>query len=190
MGCTSRYYSKHTCMTEAEKKLYKMMIKSFNKFLNTIDKRIVIMPCVRIADFVGVRGNLDTNRKLLYSITSKHIDYLICDGTTLDIIFAVELDDYYHNIPDKIARDKKVEKILNECGIKLFRIKEQIRKVDEKTLDPMINYLLSYYAPKCPKCGAQTVLKISKQNTNYGHRFYGCSEWNFGNGCDYNLSIG
>jgi len=181
------YIGKESPLTNAEKKLYKIMLQAFNSRLRVINKSITIFPCVRLADFLDLAPN--HRKKALYNIACKHIDYLVCDSETLDIVFAVELDDDYHNKADRVIRDRFVENTLSECGIKLFRVKEKIDFVDETTISGLIDYLLEVYAPICPLCGSPTTLKKSSYRKNFGHRFYGCTKWRTKNHCSYNLSI-
>lgn len=184
-----RYYSKRACMTNAEKTLYKLMNKTLNDTLKVVHKSVTILPCVRLADFIGITGKIDMDKKALYEITSKHIDYLICESDTLDIICAVELDDVYHDMPSKVIRDKKVERILKQCNLELFRIKEPIKRVDIQTLSKIIDFILNHYAPKCPVCGTQTLLKIYRDRRGCEHRLYECRNWYNGKGCNYSLNI-
>lgn len=183
------YTSTKSVMTYAEKTLFKLMNRVFNEKLKCIDKHVFIFPMVRVADFIKLDNSLSFDRKAFYNIAYKHIDFLVCAGESLDILFAVELDDSYHNKPEKIERDKFIEKTLRDCGIQLFRVSERIKYVTEETLSDMVDFLLELYAPICPLCGAITVLKKSGVSSNFRHRFYGCSMWHTKNDCIYNLSI-
>ena len=98
------YIRKDNILTEAERKLYHLIYKELNAKLSCIDKSVVVFPKVRLADIVEVDSSLKSKKEYVYKITSKHIDYLICDSVYTDIICAVELDDHYHYRDDRIAR--------------------------------------------------------------------------------------
>ena len=184
------YESDGTLMTNAESTLYRLMKRVYNNKLRCINKSVDIFPKVRLADFINIKKQNKYNKELLYAITNKHIDYLVCDGDNNNIIFAVELDDDYHITEDRVQRDEFVNNLLESVGIKLFRVDQKIRFVDESTLTESIDYLLNRYAPKCPECGADCLMMKSRKNRNYGHRFYGCTMWNKStNKCNYTLDI-
>lgn len=183
------YRPKKSMMTEAEKKLYNIMIRAFNSRLACIDKSIVIFPMVRLADFIEIKNEAKYDKSAFLKIAYKHVDFLVCDSESLNILFAVELDDDYHNRPEKIERDKFIGETFRDCGIQLFRVKEKIKFVNDSTISNIIDYLLELYAPVCPVCGAKTTLKISHNRKNFGHRFYGCTKWRTKDDCGYNLSI-
>lgn len=183
------YTSRKTVMTNAEKALYNIMFDAFNSRLACIGKSVLIFPMVRMADFIQLDESLDWDKGAFLRIAYKHIDYLVCDRDSFDILFAVELDDEYHNKADKMARDKFVEDTLRMCNIQLFRVNERIKNVTDSSISNIIDYLLEIYAPVCPMCGAQMILKKNRTKKNFGHRFYGCSRWGTKNHCGFNISI-
>lgn len=184
------YYLKSNVLTKAECKLFEIMLSEINKRLACINKSIYIFPKVRIADFIEVQDALKFNREYFYKIAQKHIDYLIFDSSTFNLICAVELDDSYHYRADKIERDNFVNETLRGCGLTLFRVDEPIKNVTGLTISNIVDYILDYYTPVCKKCGAPMISRKSKRNSNYGHRFYGCTNWKSnGSGCDYTLDI-
>lgn len=171
------YTAKKSIMTSAEQMLFRVMKSEINSRLKCVNKEVEIFPMVRLADFINVNSLIGSNSKEFYRIAYKHIDFLVCDSENFDIIFAVELDDVYHNSSAKIERDNFVDELLGSCGITLFRINEKIRYVDAATLTNMLDFVLDYYAPNCPECGAKMNMLRSKASRNYGHRFYGCSRY-------------
>lgn len=163
---SSKYIKKDGLMTEAEKKLYKFLRKR-------LPDNVLIMTKVRLADLVDVNKEVTRERKALLQIAYKHVDYVVL-SESLEVICAVELDDYTHETAERQQRDRFVEQTLRECNIDFFRIKckiDLITKEDTKALETCV---YEYLAPTCPICGRPMEVKSSKQRHNYGHRFYGC----------------
>ena len=51
-----------------------------------------------------------------------HVDYVLIDEETQNVILAIELDDESHNTPEAKERDAVKDNALKESGIKLARI--------------------------------------------------------------------
>ena len=184
------YRIANSIMTKAESKLFKMMASEFNRVLKCVGKQVLIFPKIRLGDIVTVKEEFRDKLKYLYKVAYKHIDYLVCDSETFEIVCAIELDDFYHTRESKMERDKFVNNTLKDCGIELFRIGKSIRYVDESTLNNIVDFILDFYAPICPKCGKITVSKKYYGRNRYGHRYYGCSGWKTGKEhCDYKIEI-
>ena len=127
-----------------------------------------------------------SNSKAFYKIACKHVDYLIVDRNTFDIICAVELDDYTHETDKAKERDTFVYHALHEVGIELVRIKTAIKDISKKDLTYIEKIIAAKYAPKCPVCGGEMLVRTSRKSHNLGHRFYGCAK-NYG--CCGNIDI-
>jgi very-short-patch-repair endonuclease len=54
-------------------------------------------------------------------VCAKHVDFLICDAA-LSPIMVVELDDSSHLLPDRIARDRVVNRILKSASLPILRV--------------------------------------------------------------------
>lgn len=182
------YFARDRLMTRAEEKLYRLMLKSINSRLKCINKSVVIFPKIRLADIIDTHRSLD--KSYLYKIAYKHIDYTICDSESLDVITTVELDDDYHNMDSKIARDKFVDETLRYCGVQLFRVGQAIDTVTDSTISNIVDYVISSYCPVCPVCQGIMEFKKSGRRSNYGHRFFGCKNWKpNGEGCNCSIDI-
>ena len=139
---------------------------------------IVIMPKVRLADVIQVNPYGPKNNKALYKIAYKHLDFLIMTpAPKLELLCAVELDDYTHNTKDRVLRDNFVDSVLQDCDIKLFRVKVRIGDIKPEHLRGIEACIIEHFAPKCPDCGRPMTMKSSSRKRNYGHRFYGCIGW-------------
>lgn len=160
-------YIKAKLMTDAEIQLYHFMLNNICQ----ID-RIAIFPKVRLADIINVDKRVTIDKNALYKIAYKHVDFLICNKNTLDIICVVELDDYTHETDEAKNRDLFVMQALSTAGIPVARIRCKIKNISASDLyytDDLINKAL---APKCPRCGKNMVPKAARD----GHRFYACED--------------
>lgn len=179
------YIRKSALLTDAEKKLYMFLKLRLNilskKISRAVGKEVgdfEVMTKVRMADIVEVNKAITRQNHFLNKIAYKHIDFLILSSQpSLDIICAVELDDYTHEAPDRKNRDTFVNEVLKDCGIKLYRIGVRIDTITSEDTRGIEGAILDYYAPRCPKCGRPMEYKASTRNKNYGHRFYGCIGW-------------
>ncbi len=78
---------------------------------------------VRIADVIKVKTGLNNSvrQSALNRITSKHLDFVVCNSNDLAVQFAVELDDRSHRKPKAKARDAFVDDALKVAEVPLFR---------------------------------------------------------------------
>ena len=134
-------------------------------------ERIVIFPKVRLADIINLDEKICTDKNYFWKIAYKHVDYLICDAQTLETICVVELDDYTHDTPEAIKRDRFVMQALQACGINTYRIKSAISVVSKADLVLIEDHLNTLYAPKCPACHS---IMLPKKNMKTGLRFFAC----------------
>lgn len=162
-------YTAVKLMTTAELQLYHFMKNNICR----VDV-IEILAKVRVADIINVDWRLtrDSKKRFLYSITNKHVDFLICDKSTMDVICVVELDDYTHDAKERQNRDEFVMRALKAAGIKTYRIKVKIATIEKSDLRDIEKEINTYFAPDCPVCGEKMVPKENRKNK---HRFYGCS---------------
>lgn len=161
-------YKRAKLLTDAEMQLFHFMQNN----LCQID-RLAILAKVRLADIAEVDTRITLNKDFLWKITNKHVDFLICDKNTLDIICAVELDDYTHESEEAKQRDMFIMQVLDAVGVKTVRIKTKIRAIEKQDLALIDDYINRKLAPKCPYCGKQMYPKESRT----GHRFYACEDF-------------
>ena len=106
------YYKKKNCLlTETELKFYKI-IRDITNELN-----LKICPQVSLYEIVTTSNYAEFEK-----ISKKTIDFVITDNN-LKIKCCIELDDPTHYRQDRIERDNFINKILENVGIKLIRIK-------------------------------------------------------------------
>lgn len=159
-------YKKTRLLTNAELQLYHFMINNLENV-----NRVSIFPKVRLADIIEVDSKITFDKRPLYKIASKHVDFLVCDSTTLDIICVVELDDYTHEQPENKERDIFVMQALKECGIEVARMRFKIATIEKKDLEYLESLIYNYFAPPCPMCGLEMKMQTNRRT---GNKFYAC----------------
>lgn len=100
-----------------------------------------IFAMVRIADLLSVPRGTKNHRSWLNKILSKHIDFVLCDKDSLEVMVGIELDDPSHRRPARQQRDQFVNSAFADAGLPLLRIPtadhydaSSIRKMIEKAI--------------------------------------------------------
>lgn len=109
------YYSRVTLLTKAELNFYKILQK-------VIPQNQSISCKVRLADIINCT---DKHWKggHGFKISSKHIDFVIFDDQTTNILLCIELDDSSHALPHRKKRDVFIDKSLDSADIPILRVK-------------------------------------------------------------------
>jgi hypothetical protein len=80
-----------------------------------------IFAMVRIADLLSVPKGTPNHRSWLNKVLSKHIDFVLCDRETLEVMAGIELDDRSHSLPARVRRDQFVNAAFADAGLPLLR---------------------------------------------------------------------
>ena len=181
-------------LSPAEFSFYKVL-------LSLVGTRLTIQSKVRMADiFFVARPN--ENASYFNRITAKHLDFLVCDATTMKPLFGVELDDSSHQRADRIERDEFVDKVFQAANLPLLHIPTQreyttreitalvapytkdvvnvtVNTETEKAApaQPVDFQNQSSRAPVCTKCGIPMVVRTVSQGEHKGKQFYGCQNY-------------
>jgi len=175
----------------------------FEALRTAVGDRCAICTKVSLGDLFYVKKD-DPSRYRIYTnkIDRKHVDFLLCDSTTMRPLVGIELDDKSHQRPDRRARDEFVDQVFAAAGLPLLHIPARRTYAIEDIyfqlapyLAPSIN-LSKPVAPKpdlartptvkasaptsaqmCPKCGSEMILRTAKSGANVGNRFWGCSNY-------------
>lgn len=113
-----------------------------------IQQDYLIFGKVRIADIIRTRPGLDNSEKwrAFNKISAKHMDFVICNKETLDIIGTIELDDSSHQRPDRILRDQFVDAALGAANVPILHVPVQpqydLNKL-QRELSKVLNLKLS-----------------------------------------------
>jgi hypothetical protein len=71
-------------------------------------------------------------------IARQHLDFVLCDRETTDVLLAIELDDRSHRKLARKRRDRFLTGALNAAGIPLLRVRAAAR-YDSRELAAMID---------------------------------------------------
>lgn len=136
---TFHYYQKKNFMTNRERFFFNLLHSEFHQ-------DFFIFSQVRMVDIIIPIFDKDTQYnsyiKAFRSISQYHIDFLIVDKTNFSIVCAIELDDYSHDLPDRIKRDNKINRIFKFTGITLLRSRKTTELLNK------VRYYIRYYDVK------------------------------------------
>jgi len=157
----------------------------FRLLTDMMADRYVICPKVALSDlFIILRPN--ENVHFFNKIFRKHVDFLLCDPVTYMPSFGVE-------IVKPIAKDgvREADKFMGElftdAGLPLVHVPSQeaydpadivalfqlaVVKVGKTSSVRVGNPMDT--VPNCPVCGKMMVLRIHRNGTNSGKKYYGC----------------
>ncbi|MCX4189423.1 DUF2726 domain-containing protein [Methylophaga sp. OBS3] len=162
---------------------------------------------VRLADVINVHKGIPKSswRTAFNRIQSKHLDFVLVDKQTAEIICAIELDDASHANSSRQARDKFLEEVMTVAKLPLLRlparqgyqsqdIQAQLTQlIMPGNLNPIVdepndNNLKVYLRPEldgemsevptsCPKCGGNLLARKAMKGKGTGKTFLGCSNY-------------
>lgn len=80
----------------------------------------------RLADLVTC-GDAAWEQGFGHLIARHHVDFVLCDYRTMEVVSAIELDDRSHAKRSRQRRDQFLDDVLASAGIPLVRIKATAR---------------------------------------------------------------
>lgn len=112
-------YTRHEKLFSAAERNFYFALKA------AVGNRYTIFGKVRVADLVKVTRKTNDKRgyRALAKIAQKHVDYVLCDPATLEIVCAVELNDSTHERKDRIDRDRFITKVFDHIGLPIAWVK-------------------------------------------------------------------
>ncbi|RMD61399.1 DUF2726 domain-containing protein [Candidatus Parcubacteria bacterium] len=160
----------------------------------TLGDRFTVQSKVRLADIFFV-AQPDRYMAHFNRISQKHVDFLVCDASTMKPILGIELDDRSHSGGRKQQRDEFVENVFRSANLPLLRFPAQ-RQYNSRDIMAQIEPYLEERtsprdtsqaltdtdpaqdaAPLCPKCGVPMVLRTATRGEHKGKQFYGCPNY-------------
>ncbi len=106
----------------------KLLTPAERSFFGVLDQAVGdsyrIFAKVRLADLFKVRAGLDSKDRLraFNKISAKHIDFVICDPNSIEVLAAIELDDKSHAHAKRQIRDEFVNRVFDGAGVPLGRV--------------------------------------------------------------------
>ena len=159
-------------------------------------QQVVALAKVNLNDlFFAQTGDARRNRAVSNRIDRKHVDFLLCDSSTLRPVLGIELDDGSHQQPERAARDELVDGVFSAAGLPLLRVPvRRSYSADELVAliqpcfgpastpassppVPSESQTTTEQTPSCPKCGAVMALRTAKTGANAGGQFWGCTSY-------------
>ena len=103
-------------LTPGEKIFYPALRKALQS------ESVFILSKVRFADLLYLPPQTKNYFSFLHQITSKHVDFVLCEPDSLKIILVIELDDSSHQRKENSERDTFKNDVLRQVGIPILRI--------------------------------------------------------------------
>jgi hypothetical protein len=98
---------------------------AFFRVLQSLVPDFYALSCkVRLADLITC-DDTGWNQGLANRISQKHIDFVVSSTDSSRIVAAIELDDSSHDLPERRERDRFVNHLFRQTGLKLIRIPAQ-----------------------------------------------------------------
>ena len=189
------YYLREDFLTGAEKTFYRALQPAVSQWA-------VVFPKVRLGDlFYAQTPDNSEWYRARNRIERKHLDFLLCDPTTLEPLLGVELNDSSHQRADRRKRDRLVAGVFDAAGLPLVGIKrrpsypqEELNRFlrakaglasaknnvtqEENTAQPARRVEQPERdPPACPQCDEPMVLRTARRGKNAGNQFWGCSAY-------------
>jgi hypothetical protein len=152
-----------------------------------VGTRYIICPKVALNDvFYIVRPN--ENVHFFNKIFRKHVDFLLCDPNTLKPVIGVELVKPVARNETRDA-DQFMENLFISAGLPLVHVPSSDRYVQQdvaqlfqlaimkvKETAPLRASAKTDSVPMCPVCGRMMVLRIHRNGSHAGKKYYGCMD--------------
>ncbi len=119
--------------------------RSFYEIVRRLAPEHTVFAKVRLADLVRVQAKGREFWQRFNSISSKHVDFVLCDPQLAPVV-AVELDDSSHEAEQRLKRDAFVDDVLAIASIPIVHIRAKRGYV----LDEVREQLAPYLSAKSP----------------------------------------
>ncbi len=167
-------------LSSSELALYRVLAKM-------VESRYVICPKVALNDvFYIIRPN--ENVHYFNKIFRKHVDFLLCDPHTMNPVFGVELVKPIAKGETRAA-DQFMEDLFLGAGIPLVHVPS----AEHYEVSDLVNLIqlaivkanvagipdpanASDSVPMCPVCGKMMVLRMYRDGSHRGKKYYGCMD--------------
>ena len=101
----------------------------FNVLERAVDNRARIYAKVRLGDLVAVREGISGRRfwQAFNAVACKHVDYVLCDRQSHQVLGVIELDDRSHEREERRERDEFVDAVMQSAGIPILHFPARAR---------------------------------------------------------------
>lgn len=111
-----KYSRKNYIMTRAESEFFKLLS-------DVASDKYYVFPQVHLSALLDHKISGQNWKPAFRHINGKSVDFALCDKTTLQPMYAVELDDLTHDADDRRLRDVEVERIFAAANLPLVRFR-------------------------------------------------------------------
>jgi len=195
------YQSKNSLCSPAER-----------SFLGVLDQLLAdkyrVLLKVRLADLIEIPKGVSKSlrQSALNRISSKHVDFVVCNKNDLSILGVIELDDQSHKSAKRQKRDRFLDSALSAAGIPIVHIRAQNTYSVVEIQNQLQNNLLFMAAKSetnprrsvsdsndqgktqpisddtetieiCPDCGGALVRRQAQKGKFAGQHFMACSNF-------------
>ncbi|SRR6266498_2881042 len=95
----------------------------YNSLINAVDdNQYQVFAKVRLADFTWLANQPENQKFHRNQLMCKHVDFLLCNKSSLAPILGIELDDSSHKLPEHQERDKFKDNLFLAVGLPLLRM--------------------------------------------------------------------
>jgi len=153
--------------------------------LEMAEEQYVVCPKVALNDIFYIQRP-NENVHFYNKIFRKHVDFLLCEPDGMKPVFGVELVKPVRREETRSA-DKFMEELFLDAGLPLVHVpsSENYEPTDLVHLFNLALLKVKQYqhpqeddssdsAPACPECGLMMVLRIQREGSQAGKRYYGC----------------
>ncbi len=167
------YRTKESILTAAENRFYLVLIKA-------VENKAVIIPKVGLQDVFAINDR-ENYRSFRNRISTRHIDFLICEVNTLRPMFGVELDDSSHNKAETQKHDLFKNMVFEAALLPLVRVPVKQNYHVEELKAVLQEYFKKEESPQtqpsCPNCKIPMVRKTARHGEFKGSDFYACTNY-------------
>jgi hypothetical protein len=96
----------------------------YNVLKDAVGDRFEILIKVTVRDLCEIRHR-EVNQAAFNRVAANNVDFVLCDGTTLSPVVAIELDDSFHYPRERAERDSFMNELFRGIGVALIRHRVQ-----------------------------------------------------------------
>lgn len=120
--------------------------KNFYELLRTaLKNKYEIFSKVRMLDILKIKTKGKNYFIAKNKIAQKHIDFILCEPNTFEVLLAIELDGKMHNTTKQKEKDNAKDALLKRAGIPILRISTkhaysvpELKRKIENSLSPAL----------------------------------------------------
>lgn len=168
-------------LTDSERSFYRVLMQ-------IVGDKAIICPKVGLKDIFFISKGVGKDyMKYFGKIAQKHVDFLLCEPSSMKPICGIELDDISHTNKKSYERDLFVEKVYRDANLELIRMSSKSGYTFAEIETALIGIFDKSQKVSvvkndngtilCPKCSIPMVIRKASRGQNAGKEFYGCPNY-------------